>query len=409
MIQGVIVMNKNRKKLKVCLFWHNINSANYGVSALAIAHINMLAIAAQKNKIEIEFDTWGTPAIGTLDIHVELEKRFSVKITHRTFGLRSIVEDILKFNWNNINPFSIHSYDLVFDIGEGDSFTDIYGLKRFVLFSLNKYFALKKSVPLIIAPQTIGPFKHLWSRKIATYLMKKAEAVYVRDHKSSNYLKQMGVEYQEVSDVAFLLPFDRQPKKENSIGINVSGLLWHGGYTQDNQFNLTLDYQQLVLELINGFIQRNKKIYLIGHVISDTDQIEDDYRTIKAIKAEYFAANELVIIAPKFTSPIEAKSFISSMSFFIGSRMHATIGSISAGVATVPLAYSRKFSGVFETINYTYTLDLYGKTTQNDIVNKLFEQFDHHLPQLEEHAKTSANKAKSNLSLYQNFLLERLK
>lgn len=59
-----------------------------------------------------------------------------------------------------------------------------------------------------------------------------------------------------------------------------------------------------------------------------------------------------------FDNPISAKSFISQMDIFIGARMHATIGAFSAGVATIPTAYSRKFKGLYESLGYKYVVDL---------------------------------------------------
>ena len=44
--------------------------------------------------------------------------------------------------------------------------------------------------------------------------------------------------------------------------------------------------------------------------------------------------------------------------------MHATIAAVSSGVPTIPLAYSRKFMGVFEAIEYPYTVDLNIKSEQ---------------------------------------------
>lgn len=44
------------------------------------------------------------------------------------------------------------------------------------------------------------------------------------------------------------------------------------------------------------------------------------------------------------------------MDVFIGSRMHATIGSISSGVATIPFSYSRKFEGLFGNLEYPYVI-----------------------------------------------------
>ena len=65
-----------------------------------------------------------------------------------------------------------------------------------------------------------------------------------------------------------------------------------------------------------------------------------------------------------FMTPMEAKSFISGMNVFIGSRMHATIAAVSSGVVTIPLAYSMKFQGLFELIEYKNVVDLQKLSTK---------------------------------------------
>lgn len=397
------------KQLKICFMWHNLNSANYGVGALAIAHLDMVVNAAKANGISICVETVGTSGISNLSIKNDLEKRLGIKISHIGFGLRDIVRKLVSFRWGSINIFKNNHYDYVFDIGEGDSFTDIYGLKRFFVFSLSKWFAIISGVPLVISPQTIGPFRYGFTSLIAGYLMKKSVAVYVRDHKSSDYLDTMEIKHKEVSDVAFLLPFDSMPKLDNSVGINVSALLWHGGYSKSNQFNLNVDYRKLIVELINQFISRDKKVYLISHVITDEDEVEDDYRVSILLKREYFGEDDKVIVAPEFKSPIDAKSYISQMQFFIGSRMHATIGALSSGVPTIPIAYSRKFSGVFGSINYKYTIDAYGNNSNQSVIQKIFDNYDNRYDEMEKQGKQSIKTAKEKLNTYSDYLRDLLK
>ena len=389
--------------------WHNLNSTNYGVGALGIAHLNMIANVAKKNGLILRVDTAGTTGVEDLSVKNAIENKLGITISHIEFGFRDIAKKILSFRWNELVFLKKNKYDLMFDIGEGDSFADIYGLKRYLLLSLSKWLAIRIGLPLVIAPQTIGPFKFWFSSHLATYLLKKSKAVYVRDHKSGDYLKKMKVAHHKVSDVAFSLPYDQKNKVNDSVGINISGLLWNGGYTKKNQFNLNLDYKKLITEIINGFIERGRKVYLIAHVISDTDEVEDDYQVAEKIKTELYCENQLVIVAPKFTSPIEVKSFISSMEFFIGSRMHATIGAISAGVPTIPLAYSRKFSGVFESISYPHTYDLYGTLSKENILINIFKKFDNNLQKMEQEARQASSIAKGSLVEYEKFLLQNLK
>ena len=39
------------------------------------------------------------------------------------------------------------------------------------------------------------------------------------------------------------------------VGLNVSALLWNGGYTNNHQFGLTVDYKKLIYSIINYFLK----------------------------------------------------------------------------------------------------------------------------------------------------------
>lgn len=107
--------------------------------------------------------------------------------------------------------------------------------------------------------------------------------------------------------------------------------------------------------MIRYFVEETSyNVELVSHVISDEQALEDDYRACVHL-AKVF--ND-VTVAPKFNNPIEAKSYISGYSLFLGSRMHATIAAFSTSVPVIPLAYSRKFDGLFRTLGYEHSLDL---------------------------------------------------
>ena len=70
------------------------------------------------------------------------------------------------------------------------------------------------------------------------------------------------------------------------------------------------------------------------------------------------------IVCSRFETPIEAKNFIAGMDIFIGARMHATVAAFSSGVATIPTAYSRKFSGLYNNLGYDCIVDMQKLTTE---------------------------------------------
>jgi len=62
------------------------------------------------------------------------------------------------------------------------------------------------------------------------------------------------------------------------------------------------------------------------------------------------------------------------MDFFSGARMHACIAAFSSGVAVVPIAYSRKFAGVFGSLGYTHVADCQTLTAER-IMERVTEAF----------------------------------
>ena len=117
-------------------------------------------------------------------------------------------------------------------------------------------------------------------------------------------------------------------------------------------FGLKVDYKKLIDELIERILKiDNVELILIPHVITNEFEVEDDLRVCKNIAKNLGAKlNKKIYYIDKEYREDEIKAIISGCDFFIGSRMHSCIGAISTKVPTAPLAYSRKFAGVWEEI-----------------------------------------------------------
>ncbi len=256
----------------------------------------------------------------------------------------------------------------VFDFTDGDSFTDIYGQERFFERTRVKKAVIDKNVPLILGSQTIGPFKDTKVRQLAVEVIKNCAEVYARDNMSYAYtLKISGRKPKLTSDIAFLLPFDKKEKiseDKPKLGINPSGLLWNGGYTKDNQFGLTVNYREYLRKVIKELTD-SFEIHLIPHAFR-TDNVktaDNDLDAVNALHKEF----PNTVVAPIPDTPMQVKSYIASMDVFTGARMHATIGSFSAGIPVIPFSYSRKFEGLFESLDYSYLVHGKGDSTQEAV------------------------------------------
>lgn len=285
-------------------------------------------------------------------------------------GLGSIPKFFKKINFIEIPPKlkdikfkfirAILKCDVILDVTMGDSFSDIYSEDYFKSLMKHKKIIELLNKKYILLPQTYGPFNSKSSEKIARKVLKKASKIYCRDRLSQELLENKFNIRDSIltSDLAFILPFNKMRKLENNkikIGINISGLLYKGGFINDNQFGLKINYKEYIERLINYYGKKeNYEIHLIPHVIDESENsYDDDYKVCKSIQIKHPEC----ILAPAFINPIEAKSYISNMNYFIGSRMHSTIAAFSSGVVTIPVSYSRKFEGLFNSLNYSYVIN----------------------------------------------------
>lgn len=336
-------------KIRIGLLWHSASSGNLGVGALTLSDIAIITAIAHEMGLKPEFTVLSmrdgdTAPITPPDVAIySIDSRSML----RSSGYRKVVQ----------------SLDCVVDIGAGDSFAEIYGAKRFAFLWLSKYMAIRLKVPLILAPQTIGPFTRAPYKQLAAYVMNRSAAVVSRDEQSLKVARDMApaANNQLSVDVAFVLPFqDRSAERGQNplrFGLNVSGLLYHEAETGRNHFGLSYDYARFTDRLIETLLARpDIQIHLVPHATSKGKPDDDDGRRADILAQRYPG----LIRVPDFPGPSEAKSYISSLDFLVAGRMHACIGAYSAGTPVVPAAYSRKFSGLFGMLGYDHMLPVTG-------------------------------------------------
>lgn len=377
--------------LKIALIFHLAKNDNLGVGALTVSEVEILRIISRR---------LGTP------IHI------TVIDGNDPRPACVAGPDVTVLEMRPIrNPLSflhlIRANDLVVDIGGGDSFADIYGGARFAKMMLMKYLVHLAGRPLVLAPQTIGPFKSRIRQFIAAQTIRLSAIVATRDAMSTKAARAMGIKQPiiEASDVALRLPYTLPTARAAGpvrVGINISGLLMSGGYTRNNMFGLQMDYSQLVRDIITRFHAHSDRceVHLVPHVISSTRgsemaAVEDDYQASLDIAKEFPG----VIVAPPFTTPSEAKSYIAGLDFFMGARMHACIGAFSSGVPVVPMAYSRKFAGLFGTLGYDHTVDCTSQTA-DAILARIFEDYENRAV-LSAEANVALTRGREKLALYE--------
>lgn len=233
-------------------------------------------------------------------------------------------------------------------INGGDGFSDIYGKALYDSRNNEAKMAMKVGTPLIILPQTIGPFTDPEILKEATCILKYASEVYVRDNKYTAELDRIGIKYEQTKDLsAYMKPEPWDIKiKPNSIGINVSGLAYSNRFLDlAGQFDV---YPELIDRLICFFRDKGHTIYIIPHAYGyyNPETNNDDMIACREAYARLKDKSNVVLIDRDLISP-QIKYVISQMKFFCGTRMHANFAAIYTGVPVFGLSYSYKFEGAF--------------------------------------------------------------
>lgn len=274
----------------------------------------------------------------------------SIKFTNYKLTRKKILTGLKK---------SFDSCNFVFDISYGDGFADIYNPKGVFWNTLIKQIANRSKAKLVLLPQTYGPFHNRLLEMQAANAIKHAELVLSRDALSTEYVNSIaGVTPKTVTDLAFSLPYSEPQRTDNSVlrvGINVSGLLWKGGFYKENQFGLTVNYREYIETLIEMLLNRpNMEVHLIPHVIETVSGSNDGDLYVNDLLKEKYPN---LIVAPAFDDPVETKNYIAAMDVVTAARMHATVDSFSAGVSVIPFAYSRKFEGLYGSLGYEYIVD----------------------------------------------------
>jgi polysaccharide pyruvyl transferase WcaK-like protein len=379
------MMIEESDKLNICLLGAGFETGNMGVAALASGTIASIYYSFPGAKIFI-LDYNKVPANYTV-FHplgksmVELVNiRFTKKVFLPNSILRLIVTALAAFlmpgenrkrHLLKRNPYllKLNQASLVVSIAGGDSFSDIYGFSRLLYVVLPQLLVLLLRKPLLQLPQTYGPFNKALARLIAGLILIRSHRVYTRDRKglaivnemtkgkiekSTQFAFDMGFAVTPRAPAADIINMLAEMKKQGPlVGLNVSGLLYMGGYNRQNMFGLKTDYISTIHHIITYFMKREDvQLLLVPHVLGKGPKSEGDIAAIDKIFRElYLNYKKRIRKVDGTLDHHQLKYIIGKCDFFLGSRMHACIAAISQAVPTVGLSYSRKFKGVFESID----------------------------------------------------------
>lgn len=354
--------------MRVLVLWADDGSSNLGVRALAEGSAAL--VRSVWPQAQVDFQQYGR---GSAPMGIGSPKSLAREWVTGRHGLRT---------W-------LRSFDLIVDTRSGDSFADIYGVQRLLSMSVITELASRVGVPVVLGPQTIGPFKTVRARLIARRALRTAELVLSRDADSTNQAADLGrpVDLQ-TTDVVFAIPAPERHIVRDVI-FNVSGLLWSPNPHVDSE-----SYRTTVQGLYEELTRQGRTVSLLAHVL-DSPVADNDVPAIE----ELVRANGLdaeVLIPSSLT---HVRELVASANVVVGSRMHACLNALSVGTPAIPLAYSRKFAPLLAGLGWDHTIDL--RTHADPIAAAVKEVSS---PGLAEQAGAVRDRARASLVLAEDAL-----
>jgi polysaccharide pyruvyl transferase WcaK-like protein len=392
---------QTNRPLKLCLFGAGLETGNLGVSALGLSVLSGIARRVDNPLITVFDDRRGVRQASIRVAGRDLRYRICGAIPTRRVYQRESLWRIRAEGWlggfGNTAITALREADAVLDITGGDSFTDLYGPRRFRGVTLQKIITREQRRPLILLPQTIGPYASARRRRIAQRILRSAEAIWSRGQPSFMTLRGLlGDDFDPSRhrcgvDVAFALeareparPVPRELASSLSgaagatlVGFNVSGLIFNQATAARRRYGLRADYRRAVTRFLERILREtDANILLVPHVLVAPGHMEHDPDACAAVAAAIRRLHDdRVAIVGDGYDPFETKWIISRTDWFCGTRMHAAIAALSSGVPAAALAYSEKTLGVFETCAQArHVADLRHLDT-DDVVNRLWRSW----------------------------------
>lgn len=353
----------------VLLLGASLDSSNEGVNALCYGAIEVIKKNYPKGNITlIEVSSIKKDKIVKVSTKNKIDIDIQIVYISGKMLIGYLLLTSLGFRLKRTRVGKIISQaDIVFDINEGDSFSDIYGFKRILRHFSDTKLALNYKKNVVFLPQTLGPFNTFVGRCLAKNILRRLHKLFVRDTKAYDFLERIKIKGELSIDMAVYMPckvvnIEIQP---NTVGININGLMYFESYKNHKGFYS--NYKFFLIQLIQMLKSKGLNVLLIPHTYQiENPSNEDDLLAIKDFIQTNKHLGMISYVDKKYTAQ-ELKYIISKLDFFIGSRMHSCIGALSSSVPTYGLAYSYKFEGTFRMFNSDAYVSNLVKLSKDDL------------------------------------------
>lgn len=271
------------------------------------------------------FGNFGDEAILSLIINHLKNMGFEIVVLSsnpRKTSMDYFVNSIRSFDFYQVAGLLKQSDTLI--SGGGSLLQDVTSIKSLIYYLWVIATALRYRKKVIIFAQGIGPINNKIAKFITGKILKKCTYVSVRDAKSYNLLKDLGVECELLCDPIFSLEFPIK-KEKGVIGVQLR------------------DFPTLSDELLNKLARQIVKDFFDKEVRIFSFQDSIDFAVCKKFQDIIHSLNpNIKTVLKSGLSNQEVISELSSLEYMIAMRFHALVIALKAGVKSVAINYDAK-------------------------------------------------------------------
>lgn len=215
--------------------------------------------------------------------------------------------------------------------------------------------------PVIYYGRSIGPFttRTFFARSFrrqSVALLRGFSFVSLRDKRSQDIARQLGVTFEPTIDSAFLwneqaaVPADvaRAIGGAPCIAFVPNSLAWHfqfRKYTFDEVRGFWVKLLERLAEAYPGH-----RIVMLPQTVGYSRQLPDGYRYFCEIGRCSTVDPARVVVVPEAYGSDVQQAIIAQADFLVGARYHSVVFAINQGVPFVSLSYEHKMNGVVELV-----------------------------------------------------------
>lgn len=217
------------------------------------------------------------------------------------------------------------------------------------------YFAKLLGKPVVLYAQSIGPLNRTPYRQVARYVLNKVDLITLRDSRSKEILKSIGVNRPPIyvtADAAFTMPLtsskpiqlwryeDNIPMDKSGLKVSISVREWPY-YTVSNGHKRYLATMAALADWLIS--EKNAQIIFVSTCTGFAGYHNDDriaaHEVIECMK--YCKKKNPVILYGEYI-PQELSAIYGYMDLHIGTRMHSNILAMLSGTPFVAVQYEFK-------------------------------------------------------------------